>query len=201
MSDVQVPSLTGGGLTEEEAKMVQSWIDRGRPGITKIKADFLSSIYNLGYSCQQIHKEFPEYELEAILWARVKFDWDKRRAEYQQTLAANTMASAAEAHLEGIQFLSMVMKVTHVKMKQEMMRYLAAPDREKPPEFLPTTLHQYMNAQSQLSEMITPPAAKKGDQPAGAQVFINAPGAQVSTATPEEVAKAMIEEMKNMEKK
>jgi hypothetical protein len=184
------------GLTPEEAKMVHDWETAGRPGIARIKSDFLSSIYNLGYSCQQIHQQFPEYALPAILWARAYHEWDARRTEYQRTLTGNTMGIAAEAHLEGIGFLAMVMKATHLKWKQDIVRWMAAPDREKPPEFLPTSMHQYMNAQKQLAEMITPPAKKGEAAASGPQVFINAPGATVSNVDPKQVANAMIDEMK-----
>lgn len=198
----EIALYTEKGLTTEEASLVQKWVESGRPGISRIKADFLSSIYNLGYSCQQIHAKFPEYQLEGILWARAHFEWDKRRVEYNKELKTSTLQHAGEAHLEGINLLATVLKVTNVRWRDEVVRYLAAPDREKPPEFLPTSLHQYMNAQTQLAELMAPPAQKNG-QPAqaGAQVFINAPGANVSNVDPKDVAKAMIDEMKNKDKK
>lgn len=183
------------GLTVEEAEKVKNWIARGRPGLSRIKADFLSTIYNLGYSCLQIHQKFPEYELEAILWARVNFEWDKRRAEYQRDLKQTTLELATEAHAEGVQFLAMALKATHQKWRDEIVQWMAAPDREKAPEFLPKSMHQYMAIQAQLKELITPPASK-GGQDAGPQVFINAPGAQVSSVNPKDVAQAMIAEMK-----
>lgn len=141
------------GLTEDEAKLVVSFNDRGRPGVSKLKADVFESLYVLGYSCQDMVSQFPEYDLAMLLWARVKYDWDAKRTDYRVNLAKQTAQAMSLSQSESVRFLYDLMTATHVKNRTEIMRYLAAPDREKPPEFLPTTLHQYTQIIKALSEL------------------------------------------------
>lgn len=193
----ELVTLQEKGLTTEEAALVQKWLESNKPGISRIKADFLSSVYNLGYTCLQIHQKFPEYSLESLLWARIHFEWDKRRTDYTKELATSTVLNAGEAHLEGINFLSVVLKTVQADWRNQIIKWMAAPDREKRPDFLPTSMHQFMAVQEQLADLIAPPDKKKGDTSNPTQVYINnTAGGQVQV-NPGEVAKTMIEQMKS----
>lgn len=142
------------GLTEDEARALESYELRGRPGITKLKADNFKDMYVQGYSCQDLAKQFPEYELGILLWARVHFKWDIERQAYQHNLAKQSASALGLSKAEAIRFLSDVLNATHVKNRAEIMKYLAAPDREKPPEFLPKTLSGYSTLLSMLQDMM-----------------------------------------------
>jgi hypothetical protein len=193
MSNEQTKALepyTSKGLTPEEAKLVANWIEAGRPGIANIRADFLFSIFNLGYTCQEIHKHFPEYALPAILWARAKFDWDARRAAAAGNSAKAIAMSAPNIGAEAIRHLLALVQATHVRNERELMAYLAAPDREKPPTFLPATLHQYSQLLQTLKELMTE-GGKKGaaddsaNKPGLPAIHIHATGGQVHVTSEE----------------
>lgn len=160
------------GLTEAESKLVDAWVTSGKPGIGRVKADFLSSIYNLGYTAQDIHKMFPEYgDLAAILFARFTFEWDRRRDEYSAHLRATIAPQAIDARLESVRFLTEVVRASHVKWREQIMRYLAAPDREKAPGFLADDIKEYKEIMLLLKELTTPDKipGQKGDENPNAQ--------------------------------
>lgn len=136
-----IESYLAKGLSEEEAKTLESYELRGKPGLAKIKADVFLDLYKLGYSCQDIAKNFPEYELGLLLHARIKFNWDKERQDYQANLLRQTAHAASVFKVETIRLLYDVLAATQVKHRQEILRYLAAPDREQVPEILPKSLH------------------------------------------------------------
>jgi hypothetical protein len=187
------------GLTKDESDLVHSWVEKGRPGVHNIKADFLFSIYNLGYSCQDIHKNFPEYPLAGILWAKAKFDWDAKRASVAAKSSQMVAAAIPNVAADSLRQILALIQAANVKNEREVLAYLAAPDREKPPEMLPKTLHQYGDLLTLLKELTTAEKVSK-DAPAPPSVFINAPGATVSSVSPQDVAKAMVEQMKSAKK-
>jgi len=156
MSQTGLEIYTTKSLSSEEAKVVESFEERGRPGVVRLRVDFLQSVYNLGYSCQEINSQMPEYPLDALLWARWKYDWDKKRDDYQASVQNRVLPNATHARVDGLQFLSEIMGATHAMWRQQLLKYLAAPDREKAPEFLPKTLHQYSSLAALMKDLMTP---------------------------------------------
>jgi hypothetical protein len=156
-----------GGLSDTEAFLVKEWVDKGRPGISNVKADQLLSIYLLGYNCYEINKEFPEYPLPAVLWCRAKFDWDKRREEYNLAIQDAIAKHAVNVRSDAIRFMGELIAATHIKWRKDILKYLAAPDREKAPACLPGNLNEYGTRVSLLDEIMNPAGKIK-----------NLPGAQ-----------------------
>ena len=145
-----------GGLTEAETNMVIDWVEKGRPGISNIKADQLLSIYLLGYNCSEINKEFPEYPLPAILWCKAKFDWEKRKQEYNLAIQDAITKHAANVRSDAVRFMGELISATHIKWRKDILKYLASPDREKAPACLPSSLNEYGKLVSLLDEIMNP---------------------------------------------
>jgi hypothetical protein len=144
------------GLNEAEAKSVAEWVEKGKPGLARSKAESLGSIYLLGYTCQEIARMFPEYDLPLLLYARVEYGWDQAKLRYKNDLQESIIESAKSVKLDSTQFMSEMIKATHVKWRADILRYLAAPDRVEPPACLPNTLHGYQSAVTMLNDLIEP---------------------------------------------
>lgn len=189
------------GFTEEEAKILKRWIDQGKPGLSKFRADKFAEIYMLGYSCQDIHKWFDEYPLETILWARYYYNWDQLRHEYKQTRTQQVLETALGAQAEGLRFLTEVMHATHYRWRKELLEYLANPDTKKPPECLPNSLSQYGNLTDLMREIMgmSPDKGKSGknDGPSSPLVSINVGDKKevITVAGPEDVKRAIMEDI------
>lgn len=173
MSDNQLDAYKAKGLTEDEAKQVQNWTDRGRPGATKLNPKMLESIYMAGYSCQEIHYQFPEVPLEAILWCRISHGWDQRLQLKRQELADKALPKAIDAQLDAVRFLSEIIQATHVKYRHQLLKYIANPEREAAPDVLPKSLSQYGSLVELLKTITTPPGQKDGAAPTSPLVSIN----------------------------
>lgn len=159
MSD-KYPELKEKGLDEEELKMLTAWIDQGKPGLSRVRAERFGEIYLLGYSCQEIHRMFPEYPLESLLFARAQYDWDTLRERYRKTVQDNTLEKAVIARLESVKFLSELIAATHVKWRKEIMTYLMNPDKEKAPDCLPKSVMGYGQVINILQTLTQPPAQR-----------------------------------------
>ena len=141
------------GLTEKEAKVLAKYVEDGKPGLAKARSDSMRTIYTLGYSCEEIHEMFPEYPLGLILHARVNHEWDKTRLDLSEKLT-KIKENVIVSKLESVQFLTEMLKAVHVKHRQEILRFLANPEREDPPKVLPNSLHGYQQILSLLDEVM-----------------------------------------------
>ena len=179
MSDIveKYPELKEKGLNEDEIKTLSLWIDQGKPGLAQSRAEGFGDLYVMGYSCREIHKMFPQYPYESILFARAQYNWDELRQKYREQVQSDIAFKAASAKAESIKFLSELISATHVKWRKEILTYIANPDREKPPKCLPDSIHQYGSVVSLLQELIQPSGPgrpnKDGQQPMGATPLVS----------------------------
>lgn len=202
------PDLSEKGFDEEEILTLTKWLDEGKPGLSKFRAERMGDIFILGYSCKEINKWFPEYPIEVLLFARAHYEWDKLRSEYLMEVQKNTLEAALATRMESIKFLSELMSATHLKWRKQILDYIANPERTKPPECLPNGIYQYGQAMSLLKDLVTPPSQKG---PAGKEIGSGAtplvsikiqngrdkPDVIIQNSTQEDIKKALIEEVKN----
>jgi hypothetical protein len=158
-----LPELMAKGLTEEEAKILNRWLEEGKPGLSKYKAERLGEIYCLGYSCRDIQKWFPEYPLEVLLWARVHYKWDAVREQYRSVVQQDTLHAALAARMDGVRFLSDLMTATHVHWRKQLLDYIADPENAEAPKFLPKDMYGYQVLINMLKDVTTPAQGKKSD--------------------------------------
>lgn len=159
----QIELYTSKGLPLEEAESLYEYIESSKPGLSRTRSDALSTIYNLGYSCQDIHKMFPEYSLGLIVHAKVTYEWDLSKSELDTHLNNATVRQAQAVKSDSIRFLSELVTATHVKWRRDILRYLANPEREKAPDCLPNSLSAYRDTVSALEELaaLGPDVSKK----------------------------------------
>lgn len=141
------------GLSEKEAKVLAKYVEDGKPGLAKARSDSMKTIYTLGYSCEEIHEMFPEYPLGLILHARITHEWDKTRVDLSEKLS-RIKENVIVSKLESVQFLTEMLKAVHIKHRQEILRFLANPEREEAPKVLPNSLHGYQQILSLLDEVM-----------------------------------------------
>lgn len=193
--------LVSKGLSEQEAKALSVWIEAGKPGLSKYKAEKLGDVYCLGYTCQDIKRWFPDYPIEVILWARVHYCWDDLRAKYRSVVQQETMNAALTARMESIRFLTDVITATHVKFRQDILKYIADPDNVEAPKtkLIPDNIHSYGFLMTLLKEMVTPNQDKNKTESAMPLVTVNVNSSdqvQVSKVDQEDVKQALMKDLK-----
>ena len=165
MSENNLELYKSRGLSDHETKQLVKYNEAGRPGVAKIKVDALQALYNVGYTCQEIHEQFPEYPYGAILLCRVQQDWDGKKTSYRKQLESEMLSTVKNARLESVKMISDMIQATNVHWKRELMRYLANPDKEKAPDFLPKSMSQYGSLASLLKDLTETEKGGKDDLP------------------------------------
>lgn len=165
MSENNLELYKSRGLSDDETKQLVKYNEAGRPGVAKIKVDALQALYNVGYTCSEIHEQFPEYPYGAILLCRVQQDWDGKKTSYRKQLESEMLSTVKNARLESVKMISDMIQATNVHWKRELMRYLANPDKEKAPDFLPKSMSQYGSLASLLKDLTETEKGGKDDLP------------------------------------
>jgi hypothetical protein len=155
----------------------------------------MGQLYALGYSCEDIHRWYPQFPLPVLLWARFQYNWDDVRDRYQRVTQGKALEAALGAKTESVRLLADAIAATNLKWRRELMDYLADPENNKAPDFLPKSLSGYQNMLDMLDKLVTPPVV--GDKtPAGPLVNINLGRTLDTRADPKDVAASLIAEMK-----
>jgi hypothetical protein len=191
------------GLSTEEAAIVVQWNLNGRPHATRADLPLVRELFLNGYSAVQINEKFSEIPVPAILYLRCKHKWDEVRDQRKRDLVANALPNAGTIQLDAVRFLTEVINGTHVKYREQLMRYVADPKREKPPEVLPHSFSQYENLVTLLKDLLTPPGTKAaGSLPGTPLVAVNISQSTGDvTVTAKDAEDALIQEMKIKKKK
>jgi hypothetical protein len=142
------------GLTEEEAVLLDRWVQDGKPGLIKYRAEHLARIYVLGYTTAELSKWFPDTPYECILWCKVHYKWDELRNKHLSATSERALSHAVVVKNEAIRLLADILSATHVAWRQKLMDYLSNPDKNPAPEFLPKSLMGYNQLLTLLNEQI-----------------------------------------------
>jgi hypothetical protein len=167
------PRLKDMKYSRADAKLLAAWMDDGKPGLAKSKGENMAALYIMGYSCREINKWFPVYDLELLLYARYQYEWDRLRNEYNEMVQKDAVRAAEGQRNESIRLLSDIMSATHMKWRRELADYLADPDNVRPPNFLPRDMAQYGKIAALLQDVVAPPLRGK---PGPQQGAVNAQG-------------------------
>jgi hypothetical protein len=182
------------GLTLTEAKVLSDWIEAGKPGLLKQRAEGYGQIYALGYTCEEIQKWFPNMPLPLLLYARVQFNWDDTRERYRVIMQGRALEAAVGSRNESIRLMADTIAATNMQWRRKLMDYLADPDKNKAPDFLPDTLASYQRMVDMLENLAFPKEVNKPlPSQSGPLVNINVGAPQ--GVQPQDVAATLIAEM------
>lgn len=148
------------GLTEVEAKDVDNFVTRGKPGFSEERSDKIKTLYMTGQTCQQIADMFPEYQLDMILYARWKFDWDGQIRE-KRAMTPAALAMALENIKADITIMTISqIQATIISKQKELNKYMLDPEREKLPESIAKSNRELTELIQRLKELTAPPEIK-----------------------------------------
>jgi hypothetical protein len=107
-----------------EYNMLKLYINSGKHSLAPETCAKFFELYLNGSSCAEIHRLNKPFPYEAILWARIKFSWDKEKDLYILNLQTQVREKVMKAQLETTNLLSDLMVVTSKKHSDKLKRYL-----------------------------------------------------------------------------
>jgi hypothetical protein len=115
-------------LPEDEFTRLKNYIESGKhPLAPDVCAKFFE-LYLNGSDCKEIHRLNKGFPYEAILWARIKYNWDETRDQYIQSLQDHIKEKVIKAQLETTGLISDILVATNRRYSDKIKRYLQTGD-------------------------------------------------------------------------
>lgn len=122
------------GWSRKEIEALKQGLEDGVRPIAPSLADQMYSLFQAGYSAQEIADRNPPFELKDILYLRWKRQWDTRLLEHFSDLMKRVRQKNALVKMESVDYLLNYLSVTHKKYGEQMIRYLQTGREEDLPE-------------------------------------------------------------------
>lgn len=129
-------------LTEKEAKALRVWrLDPSQRPLSTELALRMQVMYMNGYVCEQIADEFKGINLGAIIQARITFQWDKARQEYNDKIRNSLIERHSRAGLETAQTVLDLLYCANDDLNKRAKDYMTG--RSSTPPVKTETVAQY----------------------------------------------------------
>lgn len=117
-------------LTLPEANMLVAYVNAGRHQLAPETAVKFFELYLNGNNCSEIHRLNKAFPYEAILWARVKYDWDKAKDDATHSLMLAVKEKVVRAQLETTSFMADLLVATSKKHGDRIKKYIQTGNEE-----------------------------------------------------------------------
>lgn len=117
-------------LPQDELVLVQSYLDKGGHQLSPDTAAKFYELFLNGSDCKEIHRLNKPFPYEAILIARVKYNWDFQRDEYAFKLQSGIKDKVMRAQLETTELMTDLLVAAKKKHGDKLKRYLQTGDEE-----------------------------------------------------------------------
>ena len=118
-------------LSVGEYNMLKAYIEGGRHPLSPDTSARFFELYLNGSTCAEIHRLNKAFPYEAILWSRVKYNWDNEKDLYISTLQTQVREKVIKAQLETTNLLSDLLVATNKRHSDKLKRYIQTGDEEE----------------------------------------------------------------------
>ena len=141
-------------LSERELQAYKYSVKNNQPALSSILADELYELFKQGRTCEEIRKSKPGLAYGAIVQARVKDLWDKRRQEHQTSLIQTVPQTVQQTQMESAGFIAKLLMASNKLMEGQIDAFLATGDKAHLKDtFLETlSIKQYRDLLATLAE-------------------------------------------------
>jgi len=120
-------------LTERERKALAVWrLDPKEKPLSIDLATRMQVLYLNGYGCEQIGTEFKGINLGAIVQARITFEWDLSRKEYNDKIRNSLIERHSRAGLETAQTVLDLLYCANDEIGKKAKDYMAGKTTDMP---------------------------------------------------------------------
>jgi hypothetical protein len=115
-------------LNVPEQNMLMAYVRAGKHPLAPDTIAALFQLYLNGSNCGEIHRLNKGLPYEAILWARVKFEWDRKRDEYVEELTEKIRDKVMQSQLQTTELMADLLTATSRKHGDKIKKYIQTGD-------------------------------------------------------------------------
>lgn len=118
-------------LNEEERTELERWLSQDKPPLAVSTAAKMFEVFLQWKTTEEIHKLNPQFEWGAIIHARLRDRWDKRRSEFTNQAYDTIRHKVVKAQMDAIEMASNLLTVTAKKNNDKFLRFLQTGDAKE----------------------------------------------------------------------
>lgn len=118
-------------LPIHEYNMLRSYIEAGKHALSSDTCLKFFELFLSGTDCSEIHRLNKAFPYEAILWARIKYNWDTARDLNLFRLQQATQNKVMKAQLEATSLMSDMIAAANRRYGDKLKRYLQTGDEDE----------------------------------------------------------------------
>jgi hypothetical protein len=158
------------GLTQQEIELGEKYLRKNKTAgaIKDTEALKLFEMYLIGQSFNEIHQQFPEYELGKIILTAALNKWGMDRNKMQSTLRERVKAKVVKSVIEQVDFLTSMLSVASAEHIEQMRKFIIDPDSNPAPNLRIKSIKEYKEVTDTLSKIVqgaTPSAKNNATSP------------------------------------
>lgn len=111
-------------LSTVDYNMLKAYMDGGNLPLSDDTAGAFFNLFLNGYDTKEIWKMNKAFRYETIVWARIKFDWDRQKEEHVAALTVQIRDKVQKSQLEMTGLLADLMSVAAKQHGEKIKRYL-----------------------------------------------------------------------------
>lgn len=115
----------------------------------------LYEMFMVGFSLEEIHRQYPQYEYGRICLTCAIKKWVHQRETAQMNIFDRIRARIVKSAVEEVEFLSNLITVNALEQKDAIRKYIADPSNNQPPDLRIKSLKDYQSVMDMLSKIVT----------------------------------------------
>lgn len=122
------------GLTQQEIELGEKYLRKHKTAgaLSEVESLKVYELYMVGCSFNEIHQQFPQYEMGKIILTAALQKWGLDRDKMQSTLRDRVKAKVIKSVIEQTDFLTTMLSVASAEHIEQMRDYILDPSKPKP---------------------------------------------------------------------
>ena len=122
------------GLSTREIELGEKYLRKNKTAgaIDEVESLRLYEMFLIGSSFNEIHQQFPQYDVDQIIMTAAIRKWGQDRDRMQSTLRDRVKAKVVKSVIEQVDFLTSMLSVANTEHIDQMRQYILDANAPKP---------------------------------------------------------------------
>lgn len=144
------------GLTQQEIEVGEKYLRKNKTAgaLSQIESLKVYELYMVGCSFNEIHQQFPQYELGQIILTAALQKWGADREKMHSTLRDRVKAKVIKSVIEQTDFLTSMLSVASAEHMSAMRDYILDPASNPKPPMRIKSIKEYKEVTDTLAKIV-----------------------------------------------
>lgn len=144
------------GLTQQELEIGEKYLRKHKTAgaLKQYESIKIYELFMIGCSFNEIHAQFPQYEMGKIILTAALQKWAMDREQMHSSLRDRVKAKVIKSVIEQTDFLTTLLSVASTEHMKEMRDYIVDPTASPKPELRIKSIKEYKEVTETLAKIV-----------------------------------------------